>query len=571
MNTIRTVGKTVVVCLAVVVVAGLTGCGGGASRPPQAPALSGQSALDAQATLAVWSAAGTAQAEETRRVERATVEAAEANAQATRSAEGATAQAIQAAGATSAAYSTTMAQEATATAGAQQVAATAQAASATATWAALLARQQQLAIEATATADAAALFFQQEQANKALAARQAEIDRAAMWDRMTPWLVGTAVFAVVAVLVIGAGTVAYIHLRRTRPVQAGDTWVMIGPGGPQVLSRPPALLPARATTPLLPAPITVTGPEAPIPLPRPRQGHVLVAGPTEAGKSTAMRFILEARRDVVVLDPHSTTKDWGQARIIGAGRNYEEIGNYIYGMREELTGRYAERARGKTDFPLRTVAIDEMPSIVDALGRDRDIATIWRQWLREGRKVGLFLMVSTQSLRVKTLGIEGEGDLLENFALTLAMGPLAQREYGSLVAGMEWPAVAVVRGRPQPVVIPHVLSPADSVLPAGDLDGDGDEDAILLPPSRFTPLPQVAAKADPKQMRPEDEQRIRDLLAAGWSQRQVELDLFGYNGGDAWAAVRRVIDGDADESRETIRPSAYNQAPGGLSYGYSRS
>lgn len=542
MNTIRTSGKIVVIVTAAAVAAGLTGCSGATPRSA-APALSGQSALDAQATLAVWSAQGTAQAEETRRVERATVEAAEAQAQATRSAEGATAQAIQAAGATAAAYGTAIAAEATATAGAQYMAATAQAAQATATWDALLALQQQMAMEATATADAAALLFQQEQAAKALAARQAEIERAELWNRILPWVVGAVVLAALAALFAAVAGYLVERIRRTRPMQAGDVWVMVTPDGPKVLSRPPALLSARATTPLLPAPITVTGPEVPIPLPRPRQGHVLVAGPTEAGKSTAMRFILEARRDVVVLDPHSTTTDWGQARIIGAGRNYEEIGNYIYGMRDELTGRYAERARGKTDFPLRTVAIDEMPSIVDALGRDRAIATIWRQWLREGRKVGLFLMVSTQSLRVKTLGIEGEGDLLENFALTLAMGPLAQREYGSLVAGMERPAVALERGRARPVIIPQVNdAPRREAFPAGDLDGNGAADVIYLPPLHTAPMPTW--EPDPDNLTDADRQRIvheyRKLGSLAAVQRTV-FPSYQSTGGRAFYAIKNAL------------------------------
>src|SRR5690606_25604148 len=63
---------------------------------------------------------------------------------------------------------------------------------ATATWDALMVAQQQIAMQATVTADAAALQFQQQQADKALAARQAEIDRATLWNRMLPWIVALA-------------------------------------------------------------------------------------------------------------------------------------------------------------------------------------------------------------------------------------------------------------------------------------------------------------------------------------------------------------------------------------------
>jgi hypothetical protein len=44
-----------------------------------------------------------------------------------------------------------------------------------------------------------------------------------------------------------------------------------------------------------------------------------------------------------------------------------------------------------------------------------------------GRAQGraMFFVVSTQSTRVRTLGIRGEGDLLENFNYVLVLGKLA--------------------------------------------------------------------------------------------------------------------------------------------------
>lgn len=517
-------GRRYVVALATLFAVSLAACGGDTASRTVAPPLSGQAALDAQATLAVWSAMSTAQAEETRRVERATAEAAESNAQATRSAESATAQAVQAAGATAAAHGTAVALEATATAGAQLAAATAQAAQATATWDALLARQQAMAMEATATADAAALRFQEEQAAKALAARQAEIERAELWTRMTPWIVGAAVVTLLTLLVIFALTLAVERMRRTRPVRAGDVWVMVGPGGPTVLNRPPALLPPpRVQQPR----VTISTPaaeQAPVPLPEVRYGHVLIAGETGSGKSTAMRAVLRPRAGVTVLDPHSAGGDWGAAQVIGAGRDFEAIREYMDGMGRLLSERYAERAGGRQAFDPITVAVDEMPAIVGEVGRD--IEVIWRQWLREGRKVSLFLVLSTQSTRVRTLGIEGERDLLDNFTFVLALGDVARREYPAVVGEMARPAALVTRGRARPVIIPEV------------------ENVVRLGPTRpqyIAPVP--LPKADPRRMTEADVARIRDLLAGGWSQRAVEEELFGYTGGAAWRAVMAVMNG----------------------------
>lgn len=539
----------------------VAGCGGTGGRPPPAPALSGQSALDAQATLAVWSAQGTAVVVETRRVEQATADAQAAAVRATEVSAGATAGAMQAAEATSAAYGTAVAVEATATAGSMQAAATAQAGQATAAWDALVIRQQQMAMEATATADAAALAFQEQQATKALAARQAEIDRTILWTRITPWLVGAVVVVVVGLAFALAAMLVVERLRRTRPQQAGDVWVMVGPNGPTLLNRPPAQL----TAGLPRAALTVeAGHEPPIVLPEMRRGHVLIAGPTNAGKSTAMREVLRTRGgNVVVLDPHySAEEGWGAARVVGGGRDYEAIRDYMDEMGRMLRERYEARAGGQTSFDPLTVAVDEMPAIVDAVGRD--IEKMWRQWLREGRKVGLFLVLSTQSMRVKTLGIEGERDLLENFTFALVLGETARREYPAVVNGMARPAALVTQGRARPVVIPHHDGATVTSIPAGDLDGDGDADVILLPPLFTAPAPRP--KADPRDLRPEDAARIRELLANGFSQRAVEEDLFGYTGGAAWEAVRRVIGGDeasAHNGRNGYAPTPdyYQQHP----------
>jgi hypothetical protein len=429
------------------------------------------------------------------------------------------------------------------------MAATVQSGAATATRDALAAEQLRLGIAATATADAAALAFQEQQAAKALAAKQAEIDRTAMWTRLWPWIVGIVAAAVGLALVLVAGTWAVGYLRRTRPQQAGDVWVMLGPGGPvalnrPALNRPPAQLPAE----LPPAPITVTSPVEP--LPRLATGHVLIAGPSDAGKSTAMRALLAGRRNVVALDPHYTDAEgWGAAvRVIGAGRDYDAIRAYMDGMGRTLKERYEQRRDGRADFEPLTVAVDEMPSIVDAVGRD--IAQTWRQWLREGRKVGLFLVLATQSTRVRTLGIEGERDLLENFSWVLALGETARREYPAAAAGLERPAVLVTKGMSRPVIIPHVRPEPSRVEGA-------EPGAALIPP------PLVREKADPRAMRPEDADRIRELLAAGWSQRAVELELFGYNGGAAWETVAQFADREPDArfAGREAPAAAWNPAP----------
>ncbi len=175
---------TITVTVSVAAALLLVGCGSPSAIPR--PDVSGLAALDAQATLAVWSAQEAAAAGATR-------QAAESQAQAAQAAAAGTAAAVDAANATVAANATGVALD-TARMSAE----------ATATWDALAARQMAMGIEATATADAAALAFQEATAAKALAARQAEIDRATMWNRLLPWIV--SIFA--------AGAAALLRLVR---------------------------------------------------------------------------------------------------------------------------------------------------------------------------------------------------------------------------------------------------------------------------------------------------------------------------------------------------------------------
>lgn len=140
-------------------------------------------------------------------------------------------------------------------------------------------------------------------------------------------------------------------------------------------------------------------------------------------------------------------------QVLGGGRNFTQISEFMDWMVDELSNRAEQRRSGQTAFPPLTVATDEMPAIANELGKD--VYANWQRWMREGRKFGLYIVVSTQSTRVKTMGIEGEGDVLNNFAGIVYLGKTAVEEYPELAASMEWPAVLRTKRGPRPVIIPH--------------------------------------------------------------------------------------------------------------------
>lgn len=448
----------------------------------------------------------------------ATVVAAESTRQSTL----ATQQAVQATQtaqliATGTAHSIALAQTATTESITLQV--TEQALSSQATFSAIAAHATGTAVSQAALAEQ---HLVEDEAQRLALQREAEtavLEYQRTMNHLKPYLWG----GVVVALILLATGFTYLLYQRSRPITVHDS------SGPRVLipANSWQVLPNGRLPALLPATTQPTTPDnQPIPLPPLTYGHVLIAGETGSGKSTALLAILKRRQQVVVLDPHSTPGSWGDAQVIGGGRDFTAIGHYMQQMRHLLTNRYAQRAQGMTQFEPLTVATDEMPAIIAALGSQVD--EVWREWLREGRKVGLFFVVSTQSTRVKTLGIRGEGDLLENFTYVLVLGKLATTLYPTLAQPMERPAILrMVRGV-RPVLIPNELPETHTSTTSNP---------VMMPPFDATDY------ADPFQLTETTRQRIQQLAKELPSQAAIERTVFGYNGGAAYRAVKEVLNG----------------------------
>ena len=441
---------------------------------------------------------------------------------------------------------------ATATIAAVQVRGTVQAQDAQAT-----AQARDLAATATAQVDAAAFeraAAAAEATRIAIAndAARIRVERAETVNRALPGLIivfGASLLSAVAAYV-------YRSIVHAHPQQAGDAWVAWNRTGPVVVTVParlPTTGPARLQIPARTATAATTPTDSrPVPLPEFRHGHAIIIGETGSGKSTAMRRLLSSRHRVTVLDPHATGDDWSGATIVGAGRDFDAIRETMNQMQAELHGRYAARAaqKGEITFEPWTVAVDEMPAVVAAIGRD--IEQVWREWLREGRKVGCYLVLATQSARVRTLGIEGERDLLENFTVAVYLGDIARSSFGPLVDGMDFPAVIQTRGKARPVIID--VSPDDTAAgnghsPSGSSAASGPGTAPLGPgtaatgPGHMEPLMtlQPPAYADPADLSEHDRARIIALYERRVSLAEIGRQVFGYEGGAGFYAIKDTL------------------------------
>lgn len=306
----------------------------------------------------------------------------------------------------------------------------------------------------------------------------------------------------------------------SRPIKMDDGQFILPANQYQIMPARPLALPAPEDTEINPEPIQ---------LPRLEKGHVMIVGVTGDGKSMALREIIDHRQNVTVLDPHYTPGAWGQARAIGGGRDFEAIKDFMNWMQDELNRRAQARAvDGQRQFEELTVATEEMPAIISA--SDRAVRKMWMEWMREGRKFGLFMVVVSQSTRVETMGIKGEGDLLNNFNYVIELASSASQNYPDLVAGMERPAILRSRNRVQPVIIPY------------DPRRDPESPLFLTAGNQMHQPPQEIIEIEGVPVSPAMIHQIVTMRRAGESQRAIENEVFGYMGGQAHTIVKQILD-----------------------------
>lgn len=268
-------------------------------------------------------------------------------------------------------------------------------------------------------------------------------------------------------------------------------------------------------------------------------GHYLIAGETRAGKGTLARFILKDMNiNKIAIDPHYQAGNWpGVSNVIGAARNFDQIAEFLNGyMIQELDKRAQDMARDHTAvWPPIMVIMDEAPAIKSALGSSA--SNVWASWLREGWKFDLYLMLITQSTRVKTLGIEGEGDVLRNFVYRFALGEVALQEFPGVADHLERPAIILGKRGPRPVIIPHIT--------AEDIRQQERPQIAVKTPLFTAPAPS-GVNTSKGYVTEAEAAKILSMDQAGESWREIERQVFGVEkgkeGGANYYKVKEVIE-----------------------------
>jgi hypothetical protein len=164
-----------------------------------------------------------------------------------------------------------------------------------------------------------------------------------------------------------------------------------------------------------------------------RAERVLIKGASDAGKTTLLQHIAQRSKNVTIIDPHYTPGIWPTDKIIGAGRDYTSIEDFLIGLVDEVNNRYKRRASGDTSFEPMTVIIDEFNSIKE---ETKAGGKILGMLIRESRKVGFRLFIGSHSELVKPLGLEGQGDIREGlFIVRLEIDQITKQRRATIDAG----------------------------------------------------------------------------------------------------------------------------------------
>lgn len=226
--------------------------------------------------------------------------------------------------------------------------------------------------------------------------------------------------------------------------------------------------------------------------------RVLIKAASNGGKTTLLQHIAAQRvsvESVLILDSQSYPDKWpAGCKVVGAGANHQAISNALDNLITLMVKRYQEIGQGivkEGQHPRLTIIIDEWMAIVDQCHNASDAI---RRLLTESRKAAFSVFIGSHSERVKSLGLDGRGDLRDGFLIVRI-----ELENGQRVA---------------------------------TYDTGRGERSCLLPGEFVQPQPDnlIEIEAITTSEPDEDERRVLDMLAKGASYRAISTAVWGQRG-----------------------------------------
>jgi hypothetical protein len=143
--------------------------------------------------------------------------------------------------------------------------------------------------------------------------------------------------------------------------------------------------------------------------------HTLIIGSTGSGKTWLAQALATARTGgVAILDPKWKPGKWGGAPVttVDDDLSYTSLEEACQSLLGELKKRQVALKYGQETFQPLTVVVEELPTMLDECPT---APLLFKRLGQLGRELRIRVIGLSQSDRVKTLKLEGEGDARSNY------------------------------------------------------------------------------------------------------------------------------------------------------------
>lgn len=258
---------------------------------------------------------------------------------------------------------------------------------------------------------------------------------------------------------------------------------------------------------------------------------LIIWGTQGGGKTTLAKLIAQHREqqghDIKVADPHGSIQEWGQWELVGLGRNYKELDNFLRLFDLGITSDYCEYSTGRRQFPYKTLLVDEFTQWAD---RCKNSAPFIKSACSDLRKIHRCVIIITHSDTITGLGdAKGLRDAIDRSAVKLELETTLRPDGEYEPTGYGW--LKYPKQERQRVKIPRSNEP---LLPASTAP------TVELPMDDRTMLEQVyhsQAAEHPVEQSEEIEEELSDRQRSllewssgkGWlSPSKIQAELWSY-------------------------------------------
>lgn len=150
---------------------------------------------------------------------------------------------------------------------------------------------------------------------------------------------------------------------------------------------------------------------------------LMIWGTQGGGKTTIAKMICKMRESeghaIMVADPHGSAEEWGDWEVVGAGRDYKMLNQYLGHFDRQVTADYQLYSQGQREFPHRTLIVDEFTQWAD---RCKSAPMFVKSACSDLRKIKRCVVLITHSDTLTGLGnAQGLKDSINRSAVKLEL------------------------------------------------------------------------------------------------------------------------------------------------------